>query len=178
MIVYSGTMGTTHNIEDVINLSIKFNNKNSNLHFLFIGGGAKFDYVKNKIQNLDNCSVLPFQPYNLVSHVISCSLACVVCLDDQFTGISVPSKSYGILACGKPIIGFVSENSEIGKMIKENKLGVLVNKTKNLGEVCQEISQFLETIDAKKENEIINYFKQNHTLETIASSYLNLLKYK
>ena len=56
------------------------------------------------------------------------------------TGISVPSKAYGVLASGTPIIGILDPEGEIGQMIAETGCGVLVEPDgESIAEVIQEL---------------------------------------
>ena len=176
LIIYSGTMGTTHNIEEVLELSNVFLNIDNSIHFVFIGGGSKFNFVKNFCENQANCSALPFQDYNLVPSILESSIACVVCLDSKFTGLSVPSKSYAILSAGKPIIGFLEKNSEIGKMISENNLGLVFDKNTDINTRKINLIKLMNAFEKNdSKTRINNFFSENYTLKIIAGKYYELL---
>jgi len=96
LFIYSGNMGRTHNIEDILALATAFETEKDYL-FLIIGGGAKFDKVKEESKRLKNVMVLPYQPFELLPHILSAGAFCFVCLDKNFTGYSTPSKTYGIM---------------------------------------------------------------------------------
>jgi len=49
----------------------------------------------------------------------------VVTLSDGMYGLGVPSKTYNIMAAGRPIIYFGPENGEIGLLIKEHGIGYI-----------------------------------------------------
>ncbi len=129
ILLYSGNMGRTHNIESILQASIEIEKTHPNVLFLFIGGGIKRAKVKSHISNLvsSNVKLLPFQPYEILSHVLSSAAFSWVCLDQEFTGMSVPSKSYGIMASGTPILGLLSEESEISQAIKKHDCGKVWN---------------------------------------------------
>jgi hypothetical protein len=50
----------------------------------------------------------------------------VVCLEQGFAGLSVPSKSYGVIASGTPLLAMLEPHSEIGQMIAESRCGVVL----------------------------------------------------
>lgn len=52
----------------------------------------------------------------------ACHIA-VVTLQDGMYGLGVPSKTYNILAAGRPILFFGPKNSEIDLLVKEKKVG-------------------------------------------------------
>ena len=52
----------------------------------------------------------------------ACHIA-VVTLQKGMYGLGVPSKTYNILASGRPILFFGPENSEIAQLVKEKHIG-------------------------------------------------------
>ena len=66
---------------------------------------------------LTNVEFLPYQPMERLAESLSTADLGVVCLGKEFTGMSVPSKTYGLMAAAIPILAFVDEVSEIGLML-------------------------------------------------------------
>jgi colanic acid biosynthesis glycosyl transferase WcaI len=68
-------------------------------------------------------------------------------------GVSVPSRSYNILAAGKPILGVLNRESEIALMIEEEGIGWVVEPQNAAALVAtiREISQNLAVIPAIRE---------------------------
>jgi len=52
---------------------------------------------------------------------------CLVSLAPDLDGLAVPSKFYGILAAGKPVIALVQDSCEIAKVLKERDCGIQVS---------------------------------------------------
>ena len=52
----------------------------------------------------------------------SCDIA-LITLADEMYGLAVPSKSYNIMAAGKPILYIGNSGSEIWKVVSDNKIG-------------------------------------------------------
>jgi glycosyltransferase involved in cell wall biosynthesis len=50
----------------------------------------------------------------------------IVSLVDRMKGVSVPSRTYNLLAAGKPILGIVDPESEVGFVIRENGVGFVI----------------------------------------------------
>ena len=61
-----------------------------------------------------------------LADMLSAADLALVCLDKAFTGFSVPSKTYGVLASGTPLLGFLDPQSEIGQMITEVGCGLVL----------------------------------------------------
>lgn len=178
ILLYSGTMGTTHNIEDILNAANDLKNERDIL-FLFIGSGAKAELVKNYIleSSSSNVVLMPFQPIEIISQTLSSATFSFVCLDSPFTGLSVPSKAYGILAAKVPIIGIMDLNSEISKTIEKYNCGIVWNKEMNvrLSSVIMELLSDPNIFKEMKEN-AYNAFINNFDIEISVEKYNNLLK--
>ena len=92
-------------------------------HFLFIGDGAilgdlKDEVIKLKFQILLFMEEMPREKQNIFLN--ACDIA-LVTLNAKMYGLGVPSKSYNILAAGKPFMFIGNPKSEIALMIKSFK---------------------------------------------------------
>ena len=127
VIQYSGNLGRNHNVECLIEAA-KLVSDDSRIVFQFIGGGAKKSIVEKAIREagLTNVQCLPLQPIADLAAVLSAAQLGVVALGEAFTGLSVPSKTYGIMASGVPILAILDERSEIGRTISEHHCGVVL----------------------------------------------------
>jgi len=50
----------------------------------------------------------------------------LVTLDEGFEGMVVPSKIYGILASGRPVIAVVGRESEVTEIVRKGRCGEVV----------------------------------------------------
>jgi glycosyltransferase involved in cell wall biosynthesis len=178
ILLYSGTLGTTHNIEDILDAAKELKDRHEIL-FLFIGAGAKVSFVKDYIKNSGNSNVmlLPFQPLETLCETLSSASLSFVCLDNSFTGLSVPSKSYGILASKVPILGMMSDDSEISQMIERYNCGIVWNSGKNvkLSSLIVDLLTHDERLNIMKEN-AYTLFLENFEIEISVKKYNNLLR--
>lgn len=126
LVQYAGRHGATHNLEPLIHAAEKMTDQP--VVFQFVGEGAKKEKLQRMVQEraLDNVMFLPYQPLDELDTVLSAADLAVVCLESKFTGLSVPSKTYGIMAGGTPILGFLDAESEIGRTIRENECGAVL----------------------------------------------------
>lgn len=178
ILLYSGTLGTTHNIEDILDAAKELKDKQDIL-FLFIGAGAKVSLVNDYIKNSGNSNVmlLPFQPLETLCETLSSSSLSFVCLDNSFTGLSVPSKSYGILASKVPVLGMMSEDAEISQMIEKYNCGIVWNKEMDvkLSDLILNLLSDEDKLNKMKEN-AYNAFINNFQIEISVEKYNNVLK--
>ena len=97
------------------------------IKFIFVGEGAKKNWAQSYCQknNLSNClfqSYVDRKELGSLLNEFDCGL---VGLNEEQTGLSVPSKSVALMTAGLPIIACVDDTSETALMIQENKCGYI-----------------------------------------------------
>lgn len=127
VIQYSGTMGRTHDLESLIT-SAQTLQSYEHIHFLFIGFGAKEAWLKKAVQDrkLKNVTILPLQPRSDIPVSLNACDIAVISFVSGMSGLSVPSRMYNILAAGKPILVAADENSELARVVLEERVGWVV----------------------------------------------------
>ena len=102
---YSGTLGLAHDVDTIAGAMDRLRN-DSRFHFVFVGGGARREYLKNYCQERGVKNVA-FHPYcsrcELGSGLAQGHVGLVTQLP-QTSGSLVPSKTYGIMAAGRPVL--------------------------------------------------------------------------
>src|ERR1700722_2042558 len=71
---------------------------------VFVGEGAQRAHVEELAKEAKNVRFLPFFPASKIPSVLAAPDAHVVTVKRGLEGVVVPSKMYGILAAGKPIV--------------------------------------------------------------------------
>ncbi|MGE6369817.1 glycosyltransferase family 4 protein [Planococcus kocurii] len=127
IVMYSGNLGLYYDLENLIQVADKFREQ-PNIVFLFIGEGA----VKERIQryaaekNLENVKFLPYQPKEFLKYSLNSADVHLVVNQKGIKGVSVPSKIYGVMAAGKPVLGVLEQGSEVQRLIFESGAGVVI----------------------------------------------------
>ncbi len=120
---YAGNLGRVQGLIELLHIIKKV--KNVRLVFHFVGEGAvkntMLEYVEeNKLNNVffdgaysreDQLQVLNKADVSFVS------------LSPKMFGLGVPSKTYNILAAGKPVLYVGEKNSEIDLLLREENIG-------------------------------------------------------
>lgn len=124
IVLYSGNMGMTHDIDVLVDVADRLK-ENDKIHFLFIGEGAKKAVVEEKVARygLKNCSVLPYQPLEVLPYSMGAADLAVVTTDAKQSGLSVPSKTYTYLATGAALLCLAEENTELARLTRESRSG-------------------------------------------------------
>jgi len=71
---------------------------------VFVGEGAQRAQLETAAKGLANVRILPFYPGSKVASVLAAADAHLITVKRGLEGVVVPSKMYGILAAGKPIV--------------------------------------------------------------------------
>ncbi len=127
IIMYSGNIGLYYDLENIIKVTKEFESEKE-IIFLFIGEGAvKKDMQKFIKENkLTNTYFLPYQPKDYIKYSLNAANVHLVVNQKGIKGVSVPSKIYGVMAAGKPILGVLEEGSEAYNLINKSNSGVVV----------------------------------------------------
>lgn len=123
-VTYCGNIGLTQNMEMLVEVA-KALETNSDIHFVLVGNGAYLDELKNriKVMNISNITLLPFQPYEDISHVFSLGDVGIIISKPGVGENSVPSKTWSIMSASRPVLANFDEN-EIKTILSENECGV------------------------------------------------------
>lgn len=123
-ITYCGNIGLTQNMDMLLDVAKELENE-PNIQFVLIGEGAYKEQVKViiKEKNIKNVTLLPFQPYEDISHVFSLGDAGLVISKPGVGENSVPSKTWSILSASRPVLANFDEN-ELKSIIDKNKCGI------------------------------------------------------
>ena len=80
---------------------------------VFVGDGAQRARLEAAAANLPNVRFLPFFPAGKISSVLAAADAHLITVKRGLEGVVVPSKMYGILAAGKPIVAVAPRECDV-----------------------------------------------------------------
>ena len=123
-IVYAGNLGNAQNIGIVLDGAKEL----PEVQFALFGTGGLENEVRERIvkENLTNVHLNPLQPYERVSQVYSLGDACVVSCKEGLGGSAMPSKTWTIMSCGRPVIASFDEG-ELKEILEKNRCGVFTH---------------------------------------------------
>jgi hypothetical protein len=79
---------------------------------VFVGDGAQRTRLETAASGTKNVRFLPFFPANKIASVLAAADVHVITIKKGLEGVVVPSKMYGILAAGRPIIAVASHETD------------------------------------------------------------------
>jgi len=124
LILYSGNIGNTHNLNPLIEVANLLKNE-KDIVFIVCGEGAKKKEMEKIIiqKQINNFLLLPFQPENMFVDSLKAADIGVVTLDLNFSELSVPSKTYNLMAHGVSLLCISNKSSELASIIRKYCLG-------------------------------------------------------
>ena len=124
-ITYSGNIGLTQNMDMLLEVAKELEMAEPEIQFVLIGEGAYKKRVQEIIaeKNICNVTLLPFQPYEDISHVFSLGDVGLVISKPGVGENSVPSKTWSILSASRPVLANFDEN-ELKSIVTENQCGI------------------------------------------------------
>lgn len=123
-VVYAGNLGNAQNIGIVLDGASKL----PEVQFALFGTGGLEDEIRSQIEKegLTNVHLNPLQPVERVSYVYSLGDACIVSCKEGLGGSAMPSKSWSIMSCGRPVIASFDEG-ELKEILEKNNCGVFTH---------------------------------------------------
>lgn len=135
-VTYNGNIGLSQNLDMLLSVAEEFQSAKvqafhgneiccTDIHFVLVGNGAYLDEVKRLVneKKLKNVHLLPFQPYEDISHVFSLGDASLVISKPGTGAASVPSKTWSIMSASRPVLANFDEN-ELKQIVEMHKCGI------------------------------------------------------
>lgn len=120
-VVYAGNLGNAQNISIILDAAGLL----PEVQFAVFGTGGLEDEIRKRIaaDNLANVHLNPLQPMERVSQVYSLGDACIVSCKAGLGGSAMPSKTWNIMSCGRPVVASFDEG-ELKEILEKNNCGV------------------------------------------------------
>lgn len=124
VVLYSGNLGATHSIETIIDVAQRLNNCVEVL-FVIVGDGTKKALVEDAIESgrISNMKLLPLQPFDMLPYSFSSADVAIVTLSKGYGRLSMPSKTYDMMAAGNAILGISEPPSSLNTVLSRHKCG-------------------------------------------------------
>jgi colanic acid biosynthesis glycosyl transferase WcaI len=122
VVMYAGNVGYSQSLTMVIDAARQL----PNITFVINGDGAARAELEHSAQGLSNVRFAGYQPRERVGEVLASGDIHVVPLRAGLGAVSVPSKTYSILAAGRPVVAAIDAGTEVTRILAESGAGVSV----------------------------------------------------
>ena len=173
-IVYAGNLGNAQNIGIVLDGAKEL----PEVQFAVFGSGGLENEVRKRIsdEGLTNVHLNPLQPIERVKYVYSLGDACIVSCKEGLGGSAMPSKSWSIMSCGRPVVASFDEG-ELKEILENNNCGVF-SRAGNVKEFVAAIKQLATNKEKCEEmgKNARQFILDNLTKEVGAKKYVEIIK--
>ena len=200
-VTYNGNIGLTQNMEMLCEVAKELEVSNPDIHFVLVGTGAYWDTLVAKLRSekqevktqapdgseaitFGNISLLPFQPYEDISHVFSLGDVSLVISKPGVGENSVPSKTWSIMSASRPVLANFDEN-ELKEIVNGTSASSTTGKPCGIFTKAGDKEAFKEAILTLYNNrELCNEYGRNGrqfvmdnlTKEVGTQKYVNVIK--
>ena len=126
VIMYSGNIGLYYDLDNIIKVIKDFPPGMTSydgriLMFAFVGAGTLLKQLKEYVKenHMTNVCFIPYQDKSKLIYSLNAGDVHWCVNARGIKGVSCPSKAYGIMAVGKPMIGVLEKGTEIRGLIDE-----------------------------------------------------------
>ena len=145
-LLYSGSFGRAHSSDLILRLARRLEPHGARVAFSVRGNRA--DVLRRDAAAVPNIAFVPFTSQENLEARLSAADIQIVSLREEWTGSVVPSKFFGALAVGRPVLFAGSPESSIAHWIREHKVGWVLTES---------------SFDATS-NELLRYCREPHRL--------------
>jgi colanic acid biosynthesis glycosyl transferase WcaI len=127
VVMHSGNVGHAQNLDSLVR-SATFLRDLDDVVIAIIGSGARYEDIVELSDRLDADRIrfLPYQPREMLPYSLSAADIHVVGLARGLSGYVVPSRLYGIMSVGRPVIVAADEESETAQIVARVECGVVI----------------------------------------------------
>ena len=125
VVMYAGNVGFSQSLDLLIGAARELADR-PDVVFVINGGGSARPDLERQAAGLDNVRFIDFQPAERLADVLAAGDIHVVPLRRGLARSSVPSKTYSILAAGRPVLASVDEGTEVARVVDKAGAGVAV----------------------------------------------------
>jgi putative colanic acid biosynthesis glycosyltransferase WcaI len=127
VVMHSGNVGHAQDLDTLLHAASLLCDL-PDMRIVIVGSGARHAELVQLARRLEleNVVFLPYQPRDLLPESLSAGDVHVVGLAAGLSGFVVPSRVYGILAAGRPLIVSADASSETARLVEVAGCGVTV----------------------------------------------------
>ena len=130
VVCYSGNMGRVHEFDTILAAAQRLASEAKSIAFVFIGGGAQRGKIEDAVRGkgLTNVQFRPYQERAGLSFSLGIGDVHLVSQRPEVEGYVFPSKLYGILAAGRPLVFIGERGGEIGALVEREGIGAAIQQ--------------------------------------------------
>jgi colanic acid biosynthesis glycosyl transferase WcaI len=125
VVLYAGNVGYSQSLDLVLHAARAWSER-PGVVFVVNGGGSALADLQARANGLSNVRFAPYQPKERLAEVLATGDVHLVPLRRGLAHSSVPSKTYAILAAGRPLLASVDAGTEVARITEQAGAGLAV----------------------------------------------------
>ncbi len=127
VVLHAGNIGLSQNLEIMLHAAEQLRDR-EDIVFVLVGDGAKKKDLQElaSLRDLRNVLFLPYQPREAMNESYATADVSLISLRRGLSGVVVPSKTYSVLASGRPCIAAVDPDCEAAQIVRQAGCGFVV----------------------------------------------------
>jgi colanic acid biosynthesis glycosyl transferase WcaI len=125
VVMYAGNVGFSQSLDLILEAASALAYE-EDVVFVINGQGARREELEQKARGIQNVRFVDLQPIERLPEVLAAGDIHLVPLKRGLARSSVPSKTYSILAAGRPLVASVDEGSEVARIVERAGAGISV----------------------------------------------------
>jgi len=122
VVMYAGNVGYSQSLDMVVEVARAM----PSVVFVINGDGSARKSLESSARGLANVKFADYQPIERLSEVLATGDIHLVPLRSGLARVSVPSKTYSIMASSRPVIAAIDPDTEIPRLLERSGAGVSV----------------------------------------------------
>lgn len=119
VVMYAGNLGFSQSVDVLIEAARSM----PDIEFVINGDGSARESLERAAAGLANVRFVGYQPRERLGEVLASADVHVVPLRAGLAAVSVPSKTYTILAAGRPVVAAIDADSEVTRILADSGAG-------------------------------------------------------
>lgn len=172
VVMYAGNVGYSQSLTLMIAAAKHF----PHVSFVINGEGSARAELESLASGISNIRFANYQPRERVAEVLASGDIHVVPLRTGLGAVSVPSKTYSILAAARPVVAAIDPGTEVTRILSESGAGIAVAPD-NEAEFIAALSKLIDDLPMAQEmGRKGRQWVQSHVSPAaVANSYLSLI---
>jgi glycosyltransferase involved in cell wall biosynthesis len=121
VVMYSGNLGIAHEAATLRDAARRLQHRDD-IRFVFVGGGKRRPEIRQAVaeQGLTNVLEKGYEPRERLADLLRLGDLHLISQRDEFTGVVVPSKLFGIMAGARPALYVGPAEAEVARVLTES----------------------------------------------------------
>jgi colanic acid biosynthesis glycosyl transferase WcaI len=175
-LLYAGNIGHAQDWTSIIEVALLL--KGKPVEFWIVGGGVSKISLEETViaKKIDNIFFLPYQSRETMPEINAFADIHFIAMNDKISAEGFPSKVYTIMACAKPLIVLIEQNTPLYNFLYDKDCAILIsnNKVETFKKSIEYFIAHREKITSMGQKSV-DIIAKEYTKEIVVKKYIDAL---